>query len=284
MDITTNDDWTWAGDQYRVAYATTDDPRVLAVIEREEDWGGGHIDGDAYAPAFYYEKRHGGLTEAGETYMDNESRNIAERIEEARDRFLDHRLPSATIARYAWIFWGTTFEQVSSSIDQETQVIIFNTPSYRAHIGQESTLFDSFVVNSVTGPGRDHIKETVPAATEAEARATHLANHPDEGRFITTVERVTVLSGDVQDWTAALGGEVYGIGWAVNEGRVLDDNELDLDEFTVEIQVWGYLGEEYAKSSAAAFEAGTPDLAEMLDLELRERPTLESSSAISGEW
>lgn len=253
-------------------WAETDDPRVLVVIERENEWGGGHIDGDVYAPAFYWDRHWGRKeSEAGDTFMDDESRRIFELLADARDRFQHKRIHSDVWERWAWIYLGTTFEQVSSSIDRDTQVVILNTPTWRKHVGMDDSVIDRFEVNSVTAPGQAHIKEIVDAPTEAEARQIHLAAHPDEGRRITAVTRVTALAGDVAEWTAALDGDVYGIGYATNEGRRLpDDEEIDITDgsWDIQIECWGMLGEDYAKEEAVAMSYGSPDLPEMLPIEV----------------
>lgn len=66
------------------------------------------------------------------------------------------------------------------------------------------------------------------------------------------------------DVSAYLDGEVYGIGYAVLESRVTDEIPvLELwDEFyaNLEIQCWGYFGDDYAAQAAADFEAGRPNL------------------------
>lgn len=272
MNITTNDDWTWVGGSYEIGFATTDDPRVVAVIQRDDERSADEtIDGDVYAPAFWYDRDRGGFTRAGSTFMDAASEEIAERVEQARDRFMYRRLPNTVIARYAWIFHETTFEQVSSTIDRDAQVVIFNTPSWREHVGITADLLDRFKVTSITGPGQGVITETVQAGTELEAQAIHLAQHPlEEGRRVTRVERETALTGEVETWQGYLNGDVFGIGWAVNEGRVLDDgHEIDLEDtnWDIEIQCWGFIGETYAQQSAAAFEHGEPELEELLQFE-----------------
>lgn len=275
MTIITNDDWTWVGDEYKVAYATTSDPRVLAVIEREEDWGGGHIFGDIYAPAFYFER--GRKSAAGSTYTDGESEEIAEAWATARYYYVNRqythpRSPridvERVLERYMRCFWGTEVAEVHSTINRGSFVVIFNTPSWREHVGLTDRQINRFTVTSFDGtPGSGYIKETVDAATEREARAIHLVNHPDEGRKITGAHRETLLAGNAEEWQAALDGDVFGVGWAVNRGRALaDDEPIDLDfGWDVEIECWGVLTEEYAKQSAAAFDYGAPDLPEMLD-------------------
>lgn len=277
MELTTNDDWEWVGNECKVAYATTSDPRVLAVIERDDEYGGGHIDGDAYAPAFYFER--GGKSAAGSTFTDAASDEIAEAYATARYYYVNRKYirpkappisVEAMTERYMRCFWGTSVATVRSSIDQGTEVAIFNTPTWRAHVGITDERVDRFEVNSVaTYPGTGWIKETVEAETEEQARAIHLVNHPDEGRMITVVERETVLAGDIHDWQAALNGEVYGIGYATNVARVMDDGfDIDLNDGQWTVDSWlcgGFLGEEYAKESAARFDAGTPDLPEMIE-------------------
>lgn len=277
MHITTNDDWEWVGGEYKTAFATTSDPRVVAVIERDDEYGGGHIDGDAYAPAFYFER--GRKSAAGSTYTDAASDEIAEAYATARYYLVNRPYirPKApridvdqVLTRYMRCFFGTTVAEVRSSIDQGTEVTIFNTPSWRKHVGITDEQINRFEVNSIAvHPGQGWIKETVEAETEEQARAIHLANHPDEGRRITTVERESVLAGDVYSWQAALDGDVYGIGYATNVARVMDDGfEIDLEDGQWTVDGWlcgGFLGEEHAKESAARFDAGTPDLPEMLE-------------------
>lgn len=229
MDITVTSDWTFDSD-YNRGFARTSDPRVLAVIEREGEYGGGYIDGDVYAPAFYWDRRNGGIeSAAGSTFMDDESLHIAERVVEARDRFMYARMPWATFERFARVFHGTTMAQVTSTIDRDTQVFILNTPTWREHIGWTD----------------------------------EYAAQQDEDIRLTPA----MLEGEVKEWQDALDGEVFGIGWAtLEERRLEDDEEIDLDAWDIEIQVWGYIGEDYAQESAARFDAGTPDLPEMLSV------------------
>ncbi|UVT31359.1 hypothetical protein SEA_MARCIE_97 [Microbacterium phage Marcie] len=220
MDITTNDDWTWVGSEYKTAFATTSDPRVLAVIERDDEYGGGHIDGDIYAPAWYYDTWRGEITEAGSTFRDDASTAIMERLVEARSEFMHRRKPWEVVERWLRIFHETVLEQIKSAIDRDTQVIILSTPTWREHVG---------------GVAGDPL-------------------------------RVDALGGDVEAWTAALSGDVFGIGFATNEGRVIDDGPIEFDAWTVDIESYGYLGEEYAKRAASDFEVGDPGLPEMLPL------------------
>lgn len=208
MPLLTNDDWTLNGDHQ---YATTNDPRVIAIIERDQDYGGGHIDGDVYAPAWYFDTWREELDDAGSTFRDDASEHIMSRLADARWRFRHKRLSFDVVERWLRIFHDTTMRQVKSSIDREAQVVILNTPSWREHVGLDS--YD------------EHI-----------------------------------LDGDVESWQAAMSGEVYGIGYAVNEDRTDPDEEIDLDDWDITVEVWGYLGETYAQNAAASFENGEPDI------------------------
>lgn len=69
------------------------------------------------------------------------------------------------------------------------------------------------------------------------------------------------------DLTNALDGYVYAIGYAINPGRVLDDEPIDLDDgdWDIRPEVWGFVGTEYAKLEAASFGYEKPDLPELLD-------------------
>ncbi len=279
MDITTNNDWTNVGDDYQVQYATTSDPRVIAVIRNQSEMdgiGGEYIDGDAYAPAFYFE--HGRKDAAGSTFMDSASEEIAEAYSNARDYFVNQHYRYSdrrrqmdyerALTRYMWIFHQTTFIEVTSTVMQGLSVTVFNTPTYREHVGATDELINSFIVNSVTGPGQNHVIENVPASTEAEAREAHLANHADAGRYITHIERVHMLTGDKSEWQGALDGDVFGIGWATLEAHRLDseDDDFDYSDWSESIECWNFIGEDYARESAARWDAGTPDLPEMLEI------------------
>ncbi|UDL15464.1 hypothetical protein SEA_PEPE25_89 [Microbacterium phage Pepe25] len=220
MDITTNDDWTWVDGESKTAFATTSDPRVLAVIEREDEWGGNHIDGDSYAPAWYFDTWREELTDAGSTFRDSASEHIMSRLADARYRFRVNHKPFEVVERWLRVFHGTVLEQVKSTIDRDTQVIILSTPTWREHVG---------------GVAGDPLRKDA-------------------------------LGEDVEAWQAALSGEVFGIGYATNESRLMDGDEIDLDAWTVDIVSYGYLGEEYAKRSAADWECERPELPEMLPL------------------
>ena len=71
-------------------------------------------------------------------------------------------------------------------------------------------------------------------------------------------------AGEVQNW---LDGDVWSVGYAVLEGRVLDDGEINYPDWEEVIVCGGFVGEKYAKEEAAAFGFETPDLPELMDLE-----------------
>lgn len=224
MDLTTNDDWTWVGDDYQTAFATTDDPRVVAVIERDDEWGGGCIDGDSYAPAAYIDQQ--GVASAGSTFRDDASWEIMVAYARARGHYVNWHYArpgrrqldwSSVLARYMRAFHETDVTEVHSTIEQGLVVTLFNTPTWREYTGAE--------------------------------------------RGVETLE--------TEDWAAALGGDNFGIGYATNVARVMDGEEIDLEDgqWTTDIVCWGLLGEEYAKKEAAEFAYGTPDLDQLLDFD-----------------
>ena len=49
--------------------------------------------------------------------------------------------------------------------------------------------------------------------------------------------------------------------------RCLDGEPIDLDDWEIQMSCWGYVGEEYAKESAARWEAGAPELHTMLPID-----------------
>jgi hypothetical protein len=91
----------------------------------------------------------------------------------------------------------------------------------------------------------------------------HIGNEPvatyDEAR-----EDCLSIAKDLED---ALDGYVYGIGHAtLEERRLHDDEEINLSEWSIEIQSWGYVGEEYAKREAADQVGYEVELPEMIEV------------------
>lgn len=220
----TTTDFTYDRD-YNFAYAETDDPRVLAIIRRD-DWADGP-DGDSFPPAYWMNySLSGGYLEsphpAGNTFEDAESRWIAERFAYAT-RQLNNDI---TIARYMRVFHNTRVYQIKTTRSQDSDLFIFDTPTWRAHVGE---------------PDSEQLWTT--PADEWFAGEAH--------------EWRAYLDGDV--W-----GIGYAVNPArvTTETPVADC----LDDFEQTIECWGFYGHDYAEQSAAAFEAEEPDLPTMLPL------------------
>lgn len=225
---------TWDNNEdYTTYYAQTDDPRVLAVIVRDDEATFEQcLDGDAILPTFMIDR-----DTASHAGGYDEDTGLAQRIIEARDRFqyaagyrydglrIEHIAKAdEMLARWAWVFHGTTLNRGHYGHNYAYDILVLNTPGFREHIGHEEP------------QTRDEAQKWVDSMT------SEIANIAD--------------------------GDVYGIGWATFEERVLADNEpIDLDDWNIEAQCWGFVGEEYAKESAARWEAGAPELHTMLPID-----------------
>lgn len=204
MDISINNDWDWAGDDYKIAFASTSDPRVVAVIQREEEYGGGHIDGDCYAPAFYFDSNH--PSHAGSTFMDSESEAIARAYENAHGYFVNRHYRHGgrqmdydkVTARYMRIFHETHVESYDSSIDRNLTVYVFNTPTWREHVG-------------FTGGIVAVDKEDWQAAIDGDAYGTGYAVYEER---VTDEEPIDLLDGnwDIEITCWQMLGEDYAKG------------------------------------------------------------------------
>lgn len=231
MSLITCQDWTFDSD-YKVGFAPTNDPRIVAVIERDEDASFERcLDGDAIVPTYMID---GDRASHVGGYEDDES--LATLIVEARDRFryaAGYRYnglrsdvmvkADEMTARWAWIFHGTTFNRGSYGYQYAYDMLAMNTPAFRAHVGAEV--------------------ET----TREEAQSW--------------------ADGMTSEISAIADGDVYGIGYASFPERVTDEEPIDIEDgqWSTEIECWGFVGDDYAQQSAGAFEAGTPALPEMLD-------------------
>lgn len=229
MQLITCHDWTYS-DDYRHAWATTNDPRIIAVIERDEEASFSmNLDGDAILPVFLIDRDRADHVGG---YQDDES--LAHRIVEAQDRFRyaagyrynglsSHHIgkADAMLARWAWIFHGTVLNRGDYGYQYAYDVLIMSTPAFRAH----------------ADPQNEYPVDRVEEQARVDAMSSEVAAIAD--------------------------GEVYGIGWAVDENPA-DDISVSLLDYEIDIQAWGFVGEDYAKQSAAAFEAGTPALPEVL--------------------
>lgn len=217
MDITTNDDWTWVGDDYKVAFATTDDPRVVAVIERDDDSRtiAELFDGDLVDPMIYVEYRHG----LSFNHQAGDDNGEAELMQRAYDTWGWN----GTARRWLWIFHGIAAENAKGGYDRSGNWIVATSHAFREACGLE------------------------PHATYEEARKGCEAMAKELG--------------------CALDGDIFGVGYATNEARVMDDGfEIDPTDgsWTMSTVCWGFIGEEYAKREAATFGYESPDLPEML--------------------
>lgn len=142
MDLKIKGEWEWAGDGYDRAFAATNDPRVVAVIERDDDRDVDVIDGDVYAPAFWSDIH--GIRPAGSTFMDDESQEIADAYARVRSYFVNlhyvrggRALDGELIAqRYLRMFRDATITTVKDS------VIILNTPTWRKYVGVSDDVAD----------------------------------------------------------------------------------------------------------------------------------------------
>ena len=227
--------WTWDSD-YSRAYAPTSDPRILAIIERESYPL--VPDGDALCPAYYLER--GRAERAGTVFHDSESDYLAQRYAQALDSFYslarwdDDR--QAIAARWLRIFHDSRAQVFSAGYKNDTTILLLDTPSYRTHVGRDSS--------------------------------------PDGATIHKTWTDNELFAGDREEWTAYLDGDVFGIGYAYNSARVTDETPLpdnpetlESEGWTVEIECWGFYGERYAQESALSLESGSPDLPDMLDID-----------------
>jgi len=213
-------------------YCATTDPRVFAVIMRDTYPTAPY--GDACAPAYYVTYRNGWHVErAGDTYHDAESDEIAERIASAYEP-----LDWEGAARYARIFHNSVFVTLDTS---DGYLLIIDTPSFREHINRP---------------------------LDVRPWAGYDARYPLGGVGFDAAEWLSV---DMSDWHAYLSGEVYGVGYAVMPGRVIDDGVMpDWDTLanSVEMTCWGFYGADHASDAAASGDYDAPALPLMLDIDM----------------
>ena len=117
-------DFTW-NDDYTMAWAPTSDPRVAAVIQRDEF--AQLADCDAPTLLIHGYGSRAQFTDAGES--DNGARiGWIEAYGRWGKSFAD---------RFVSVFYGTTIHHLSSSIDQYAWAIVFDSPEWRADYGIE---------------------------------------------------------------------------------------------------------------------------------------------------
>lgn len=209
--------WQTSSDD-KIECVRTADPRVVAVIERDDEASLSELfDGDGINPIFYREYRGGGTLSHiagynGSLAADAWTEAYKHRWSHDSEQFAD---------RFVRIFYGAHVHHVSGDHghDRGGEYLVFDDAQYREHVGDD--------------------------ASNASA------------------ESAASLGEEV---AKALSGEVYGIGYAINDSRLMeDDAPIDLDDgWVVEIECWGLVGEEYAKSEAASFSHGEPNLPEFL--------------------
>lgn len=197
--------WTW-DDEYSTAWAETDDPRVLAIIQRDDE--ASSPDYDSTPPTLIgYEwgsradfTTIGGKSSAPEAWL------------RARNEWDED-----TANRFVRIFYEVkTVYYLASSIDRYTWAVVFDAADWREDMGID----------------------------------------PD----------VELVADDlIVEVQAYLDNDVYGIGYAVNEGRVTDETPVDFSTFNPELVCWGFYGDKYAMQSALDFEDGRPELDTLLD-------------------
>jgi hypothetical protein len=212
MNLFTSTEWIESGDHQ---YAQTSDPRVLAIIQRDDDQQISQLyDGDAINPIIYVEHRHGLSFDWVAGYDGGEAALM--------QRAYNEWGWNGTARRYLWIFHGIAAENAFGGYDRSGNWIVATSRAYLEHVG-----------------------------------VTEMPKTYDEA-----LEDVQSIKDDLSD---ALDGHVYGIGYATNEARLLhDDEEIDLDEWVIDIESWGYVGEDYARQTAAGFECGDPRLPELI--------------------
>lgn len=214
MELITSDEWITVDDNFdnETQIATTNDPRVVAVIKREPDYPREFfLDGDMVNPTYYYDYRD--ITHQG-GFQDDE---VAKAFVESRRRF-KYREQSD---RFMRVFYGVEYAEANEPGDRSGTWIIFSTPAFRQECEFEE--------------GHD-------AKADAE-----------------------LWAGEVQRW---LDGDVWSVGYATLEGRVLDGGDINYPEWDEVIGCGGFVGEEYVKKEAAAFGYDAPDLPELMDLEV----------------
>ncbi len=131
MQLITCDDWTEQSighgeHEKEYHFARTSDPRVLAVIQRDNEGVtvSQQYDGDAINPILYNDYRTGPDWVAG--YDDGS----ASTIKYAYDRFNNE-----TADRYLWIFHGIVVVQASGGYDRDGDWMVVSSNAYNEHIG-----------------------------------------------------------------------------------------------------------------------------------------------------
>jgi hypothetical protein len=132
---------------------------------------------------------------------------------------------SDTADRYLRIFHGSSAILLDSHVVQGgSELLLLDTPAHREHVGR------------------------------------------DAGKPLAHWSTPEFLRGDVDTWQAYLDQEVYAIGYATMTERTTTETPIDPDltGWSVEPEVWGYYGEEWAREAISSGELAEPDLQPML--------------------
>ena len=116
--------WNWS-DDYSMAWSATGDPRIVAVIQRDDNAPAPDCGAPALLAHGYGSRAH--FEESG--MSDNGARiGWIEAYERWGKSFAD---------RFVSVFYGATIHHLSSSIDQYAWAIVFDSPEWRADYGIE---------------------------------------------------------------------------------------------------------------------------------------------------
>ena len=116
--------WNWS-DDYSMAWSATDDPRIAAVIQRDDnapapDFGAPALLDNGYGSRAHFEEL--GMSDNGARL------GWIEAYERAGESFAD---------RFVSVFYGATAHHMISSVDRYSWVIVFDCPEWRADHGIE---------------------------------------------------------------------------------------------------------------------------------------------------
>ena len=116
--------WNWS-DDYSMAWSATGDPRIVAVIQRDDNAPAPDFGAPALLAHGYGSRAQ--FTDAGES--DNGARlGWINAYRRAGEDFA---------TRFVRVFYGATIHHLSSSIDQYALAIVFDSPEWRADYGIE---------------------------------------------------------------------------------------------------------------------------------------------------
>lgn len=203
--------WNTPHDEYE--YAETDDPRVIAVIQREWDRTvEDSFDGDAINPVYSRSWRDGSLDHRGGWDDDV----VASAWANAYEMSPWNHDASGFADRFVRIFHDALVRHVDGSHgnDRDGEWVIFDTPAFRRHLDPEG----------------DYPKE-----------------HIIDPSWLDSVESelIKVLEGDV--WGVGFAINPNRRLPDVEVGDILSDG------WEISIECWGHIGEDYARSEALSY-------------------------------